>query len=226
MDVVNTDVEVVKTGPTGHIERAAVKAFITGEMVMLPIGTDVDEGDRIEYLQGTKPRTLMLTKIDYLESPFGTSDLDHIEATYTVSQTRPPVPLPPVTIAGLHPRVSTAAAALLAGGHPEQAVFEAFRAVEDRVQQLTAGGGSGQGLMSSTFAGQPPLLDVTKTTGRNARDEQEGFKFLFMGASTALRNPRGHGSAVSDTPDETLEYLAVASMLMRRLDLAAERQDR
>lgn len=226
MDVFKTAVEVVKVKSNGGVDRTAAKAFITGDMVMLPIETDVDEGDQIEYVQGTKQRTLTLNKVDYAVSPFTGSSLDHIEATYTVGRTRPTTPLPPVTIAGLHPAVSAAAAALLADGHPEQAVFEAFRAVEDRVQQLTNGVASGQGLMAATFAGHPPTLDVTTATGRNARDEQEGFKFLFMGAITALRNPRGHGAAMPDARDETLEYLAVASMLMRRLDLAAARQDR
>jgi len=225
MNVFKTDVEVVKPMPSGDVKRMAVRAFISGAMVMLPIGTDVDEGDRIEYIEGTKSRTLVLTKIDYLRSPFGDSSLDHIEAAYTVGRTRPPASLSSVTITGFHPAVSAAAAALLADGHPEQAVFQAFRAVEDRVQQLTGKPESGQGLMSSTFSGHPPALDIRKATDRSGQDEQDGFKFLFMGATTGLRNPRAHGTAMQDSHDETLEYLAFASMLMRRLDLAANRQD-
>lgn len=49
-------------------------------------------------------------------------------------------------------------------------------------------------------------------------DEQKGFKFLFAGAATGIRNPRGHEVDIGDTPDEALDYLALASILLRRLD--------
>jgi len=79
--------------------------------------------------------------------------------------------------------------------------------------------------MSSTFTGHPPALDIRKAADRRGQDERDGFKFLFIGATTGLKNPRAHGTAMQDSHEDSLEYLAVASMLMRRLDLAAERQD-
>jgi hypothetical protein len=37
----------------------------------------------------------------------------------------------------------------------------------------------------------------------------------------AIRNPRGHGEDLPDTADEAVEYLALASALIRRVDTAA-----
>lgn len=84
-------------------------------------------------------------------------------------------------------------------------------------------GQSGTELMSDVFDGTTPKLDVTTTTGQDADDERAGFALLFTGALQALRNPRGHGQPILDQPEETLEYLALASLLMRRLDIATER---
>lgn len=51
-----------------------------------------------------------------------------------------------------------------------------------------------------------------------------GFKFIFSGAASGIRNPRGHEVDVGDTPDEALDYLALASLLLQRLDRAGRRQ--
>ena len=74
-----------------------------------------------------------------------------------------------------------------------------------------------------TVFGKNSVLDVTTTEGKNAEAEKNGFRFLFMGAMSGIRNPRGHGSRVNDTAEEALELLALASLLMRRLDLAEGR---
>jgi uncharacterized protein (TIGR02391 family) len=103
-----------------------------------------------------------------------------------------------------------------------EAVVNAFRSVEKRVQSLTAREESGQALMESVFGARPPQLDITTTTGQAAQNEQQGFRYVFTGAMLGLRDPHDTGRAVP-TADETLEYVAVASMLMRRLDRAEDR---
>jgi uncharacterized protein (TIGR02391 family) len=54
-------------------------------------------------------------------------------------------------------------------------------------------------------------------------DEQRGYKSIFAGAAAGIRNPRGHEIDIGDTPDEALDYLALASLLLRRLDSAGVR---
>jgi uncharacterized protein (TIGR02391 family) len=119
--------------------------------------------------------------------------------------------------------ISAAAGGLFEDGYTDRAVFAAFQAVEHRVQELTGRRESGKSLMMSVFNEQQPALDVSRHDGRNAQDERAGFKFLFSGATLALRNPRGHGPHAADDPEEAMEYLALASLLMRRLDDAALR---
>lgn len=141
-------------------------------------------------------------------------------AAVAASRRQQPATVRKVTIDGMHEAVSVAAGALFEDGHYSSAVFDALKAVEERVKQLSGADQSGKKLMAQVFGGATPKLDVTTTTGQNAVDEREGFAQLFMGAAQGIRNPRGHGTPIIDSLQEALEYLAVASMLMRRLDRA------
>jgi len=113
----------------------------------------------------------------------------------------------------------------MTSGHFNSAVFEAFKAVEHRVQQLSASPHSGKPLMASVFNEKSPSLDISSDNVNDAQraDEQEGFKFLFMGAAQALRNPRAHGADVETAEQEAMEMLVMASLLMRALDRAERR---
>ncbi len=125
-----------------------------------------------------------------------------------------------VRVAALHSGVRTVAERYLDGGHPEVAIFEAFKAVNNRVKEMTGSEDDGQSLMGRTFSGANPklvLADLSTQTGRNI---QEGFRFLFMGAVQGLRNPDAHEQFMPLDESEALEKLAFASMLMRRLDEA------
>lgn len=141
---------------------------------------------------------------------------DHIEVTYVPSKR---VTTPEITAPSLHPMMS-AALGLVEDGRTSEAVIESLRLVEERVQSLTASDDSGPALMASVFGTRPLQLDIATTTGQAAEDEREGFRLLFIGAMLALRGSHFTDSTVPADVDETLEYLAVASMLMRRLDRA------
>ena len=144
---------------------------------------------------------------------------DHIEVTCSSSRREA---VPELTAPVLHPTISVALA-LVSDGRMSEAVVEALELVEERVRSLTGSDDFGRTLMESVFGGQVPQLDITTTTGQAAEDERDGFRLLFTGAMLGLRNPHGNGRAAFATLDETLEYLAVASMLMRRLDRAEDR---
>ena len=53
---------------------------------------------------------------------------------------------------------------------------------------------------------------------RSDKDEQEGFKFLYMGAMKGIRNPKAHENIIQDDKNRTLEYLAFISLLFRRAE--------
>lgn len=218
---------IVRTRQTSKGEkRDEIRALVTEQSTMhLPKNSDVDEDDIVEWTNPAGHRKLLrVIGVKFSNSPFGTGGLDHTEIHLAAAaRPRPATPVESVRITGMHPDVSAAAAALYADGYYSQAVFEAFKAVEARVKDLSELDQSGKKLMSMAFGTAAPTLDITTTTGQNAVDEREGFNQLFMGATQGIRNPRGHGDPLTDKPDEAIEYLAVASMLMRRLDLAESR---
>jgi uncharacterized protein (TIGR02391 family) len=127
------------------------------------------------------------------------------------------------TLAQLHPRVRAAADPLYRDGHRSAAVFEAYKTVERRVRELTGRSESARALMAKTFDQDAPLLPLNDGVSVSDRDEQEGFKLLFMGAMQGVRNPKAHDLFDQLAEERALDYLAFASLLMRRLDDAEER---
>lgn len=125
-----------------------------------------------------------------------------------------------ISIEELHPRVVHAASSLFKSGHYFQAEFEAFKSLESRVRELVGTDKSGVGLMGEAFHPTNPQIDTATETGRSGTAQREGFLALFRGAMLAVRDPRAHTPAQDLDPRETLEYLAFASLLHRRLDVA------
>jgi len=72
--------------------------------------------------------------------------------------------------------------------------------------------------MSTAFNEEKPVIKINELLDKYDRDEQEGFKFLFMGAQVGIRNPKAHSNIIQTDPYRTLEYLAFASLLMRRVE--------
>jgi uncharacterized protein (TIGR02391 family) len=121
------------------------------------------------------------------------------------------------------PDVREVADRYLESGYPEVAIFEAFKAINNRVKAMTGLDLDGSKLMGEAFADtDPPIIlgDPCTETGRNI---QAGFRLLFMGAVRGIRNPDAHELFKALDAEEALETLAFASMLMRRLDAAQVR---
>ena len=128
-----------------------------------------------------------------------------------------------VRVAALHTDIR-AVDRYLDSGHPEVAIFEAFKAINSRVKAMTGLDLDGNKLMGAAFVNSdPPIVfgDLSTETGRNI---QTGFRFMFMGAVQGIRNPDAHEQFKALDAEEALETLAFASMLMRRLDEADVRR--
>lgn len=117
-----------------------------------------------------------------------------------------------------HPRVITASKSLFESGHYAQAIFEAFKAVNNFIKQKTGLNLDGKQLMAKAFNEKGPVIKLNELKTQSDRDEQEGFKFLFMGAMVGIRNPKAHDDVVQTDPYRTLEYLGFASLLMKRAE--------
>lgn len=117
----------------------------------------------------------------------------------------------------IHPIISSVALKLFDDGHFSQATFEAFKYLDNQVKKLSAINESGYKLMMAAFAEANPRIKLTALSTTSEVDEQMGYKFIFAGAMSAIRNPRGHDNLI-DPIDLCLDHLSFASVLLRRLE--------
>ena len=117
----------------------------------------------------------------------------------------------------IHPEISNVALKLFNNGHYSQATFEAFKYVDNSVKKLAGINESGFKLMMTAFAQENPKIRLTALSTQSEIDEQSGFKFIFAGSMSAIRNPRGH-DITTDPIDRCLDHLSFASVLLRRLE--------
>lgn len=120
----------------------------------------------------------------------------------------------------LHPDIRQVAERYLDSGHPEVAIFEAFKAVNKRVKDATGLPSDGTTLMGTAMSDTNPLVRFGDLSTQTGRDIQTGLRFMFMGAVSSLRNPDAHEQFRQLGEQEAFEELSFASMLMRRLDAA------
>jgi uncharacterized protein (TIGR02391 family) len=131
----------------------------------------------------------------------------------------------PFETRNIHPDFPSRVRKLFDDGHWEQSVFEAFKFIEKEIKRISGlRGKTGYALMMDALnENGPPTVQLNGLATDSDIDEQKGFKFIFAGAAAGIRNPRGHEVDIGDTPDEALDYLALASLLLRRLDRAGLR---
>jgi uncharacterized protein (TIGR02391 family) len=80
--------------------------------------------------------------------------------------------------------------------------------------------------MGDTFDRDPPELARNDFVTRAEMDEQKGFAFTFKGAMLGVRDPKAHAPFEPLEERRALDYLALASLLMRRLDDVEARRAR
>ncbi len=123
-----------------------------------------------------------------------------------------------------HPKVIEVSESLFKTENYAPAIFEAFKAVNNLVKEKSGltpteiRKMTDKQLMAKVFDESNPIIKLNELQTDTEISEQEGFKFLFMGATAGIRNPKAHDSVVQRDPYKTLEYLAFASLLMKRID--------
>lgn len=117
----------------------------------------------------------------------------------------------------IHSEISFVSLNLFDDGHYSQATFEAFKYLDIAVKKLSGVNDSGYKLMMAAFAEANPKIKLTTLATQSEVDEQMGYKFIFAGAMSAIRNPRGHDINI-DPIDRCLDHLSFASVLLRRLE--------
>jgi len=120
----------------------------------------------------------------------------------------------------LHPRIATVCVDLYRDGHYRNAVLDASLALVNLVKEKSGRHDlDGADLMRAVFSVKSPILVFNDLSDRS---EQEGLMHLFEGAVLALRNPRAHALS-DDSPELALEYIALLSLLAKRVEHATRR---
>ncbi len=127
-----------------------------------------------------------------------------------------------------HPRVAEASKSCFVTGNYREAILNAFIRLIDYVKEITGLDLDGDDLMNKVFSfyydkdlrkiTKYPIIRINELKNSNDRNEQQGFMFLCKGAAGGIRNPKAHKLIPQSNPLHTLEYLAFASLLMRRIE--------
>jgi uncharacterized protein (TIGR02391 family) len=117
----------------------------------------------------------------------------------------------------IHPDITAASLRLFDDGHYAQATFEAFKFLDNKVKEVSGINESGFKLMMAAFTETNPKIKLTDLATVSDIDEQNGFRFIFAGSMSAIRNPRGHDIR-TDPIDKCLDHLSIASVLLRTLE--------
>ena len=106
-------------------------------------------------------------------------------------------------------------------GHYDSAILEAYKMIANKVKAKTGlESDGGQGLMGEVFKFPNQKLALNTLATESDKNEQNGFKLLFMGAMTGIRNPPAHNTQRARDPYETLHYLSFASILADKIENA------
>lgn len=123
----------------------------------------------------------------------------------------------------LHPEIKRTVLSRFNSKQYADAVEAAFKLVIKRVKEYikekTGEEIDGDPAMNRAFGieKQDPLVKVNNLILREERDEQKGIMFLFKGV-VGIRNRKAHDNVILDDPYRAMEYLTLASLLMRFLD--------
>jgi uncharacterized protein (TIGR02391 family) len=122
----------------------------------------------------------------------------------------------------LHSDIERVSGTLYRDGHFREAVANSFIQVIEAVKNKSGLPSDGDDLMNRAFAcekGRVPVVQLNSLKSDADIDEQRGFLFLFKGI-VQLRNKKAHVIENLADPSRAHDYLALASLLMRLLDIA------
>jgi uncharacterized protein (TIGR02391 family) len=168
--------------------------LLQSEMNIYPISTDKDPMIQLKWLDGA------ISKLNTIVNHFPSIKALHGDIK-------------------LHPKVVEVSEHLLVDGHFSQAIFEAFKALEEYIRNKTGIHNKyGTNLMAQVFNENNAILTLKPSHSLTAKEEQEGFKLIFMGAMLAIKDPKSHTNINLQSRERALLYLSLASLLFEKVD--------
>lgn len=124
----------------------------------------------------------------------------------------------------IHPTVEQTSRKLFEDGHYANASEDAFIEINSRVKKLytiinpeSDRIPDGVEAMNTVFSVNKPMIRLADNTTDIGKNIQKGYMQMFVGAISALRNPKAHENIRLDG-EECKKRLVFASMLMDKLD--------
>ncbi|MDE6058837.1 MAG: TIGR02391 family protein [Clostridia bacterium] len=124
----------------------------------------------------------------------------------------------------LHPIIYKTSYKKLNDGYYAESVEAAIKEINVRIKNLYKKYKSkeldGADLFANAFNSDKDktlLMAGTDLESQSGKDEQEGYRLLFMGLWKGIRNPKAHANT-SLTKEQAIERLIFTSMLMNKLD--------
>lgn len=119
------------------------------------------------------------------------------------------------------PEISDVCRDLFESGFYNQAVSEAYKALNKFVQQKSGRDDlSDTKLMQQIFSENDPSLFWSERKTISEKDEQRGYMFMYSGSFTGIRNPCGHEIDWIDNHQTALDAILLAQHLLRKARLA------
>lgn len=190
---------ITRVGPEGDAQHYAwTSRTPTDGEAMFHKAADVRPGDLVTFKLPSSSATVQRT----VDTAAPSLDGRRKRVTWRVPEGIPFA----LSLSDLHPAIQKSALGLYRDGHFAEAIGAAAKALEVAVRDRAALPPSGN-LMGDGFGDDGPL-SVRQHHGTTGEDEQTGFRFLFMGAARALRNPRAH-EFIEDDSVSAMEHLAL-----------------
>jgi uncharacterized protein (TIGR02391 family) len=125
----------------------------------------------------------------------------------------------------IHPKLRQAIGEQIDSGQRGQVLQSAIIALRDHVRNMSGLQDEGRNLMERAFKEDGSYLSLNPLTNDSHGNEQRGFKEMYCGAWTGLRNPIAHEGPNSQFIQERLpdkktlvKYLSFLSILLERAD--------
>jgi uncharacterized protein (TIGR02391 family) len=212
----NTIYDLPRYGPEEKKWSATTEAVIIGAF-----GRPNDISAKFLYTSGS----LLMNQSDAYYAAQHRKSLDAKRAILESAIEQLEILAPPVAQVAegqyrFHAEIERVSGNLFRDGHYKSAASEAYIRVIEEVKRRSGLNLDGDDLMNQSFgcANRTPVLRFNPLSTEAERDEQKGFMFLFKGV-VGLRNFKAHSNVLFNDPLRAHDYLSLASLLMRMLEL-------
>lgn len=123
----------------------------------------------------------------------------------------------------IHPHIISVSKNQYIDGYYAEAAENAFKEINSRVKKIyhildySSAIPDGRDVMNKVFTPKNPMLELCDRSTDSGQNIQLGFKEMFSGSMSALRNPKAHEN-IQLTADDAMRQIIFASMLMYKID--------